>query len=105
MDESFVALMNSIIDDGAYALNLDKQAVNIVRIAKEESMLVDEALYYTVDEVTSMLKIRPPSTTSILDTLRSNGFKASRTALSLRGFRTDANIRDICSLVRALVDQ
>ncbi len=105
MDEGFVALMNSIIDDEAYALNLDRQAVNIVRIAKEESVLVDEALYYTVDEVTSMLKIRPPSTASILDVLRSNGFKASRTALSLRGFRTDASIRDICSLVRALVDK
>ncbi|MEM2923237.1 MAG: tRNA (guanine(10)-N(2))-dimethyltransferase [Candidatus Nitrosocaldus sp.] len=103
MDGSFVDTMNRVMDDEAYPLNLDKQAVNIVRIAREESMLVDEALYYTVDEVTSMLKIRPPSTASILDALRSNGFKAVRTCLSSRGFRTDANIKEVCDVVRALI--
>ncbi|MEM2919488.1 MAG: tRNA (guanine(10)-N(2))-dimethyltransferase [Candidatus Nitrosocaldus sp.] len=105
MDEGFVDWMNRIIDDATtttYALNLDRQTVNIVRIAREESMLGEEALYYTVDEVTSMLKVRPPSTASILDALRSNGFKASRTCLSFRGFRTDANIKEICSIIRAL---
>ncbi|MFN4336313.1 MAG: tRNA (guanine-N1)-methyltransferase [Candidatus Nitrosocaldus sp.] len=101
MDEGFVYSMNRVIDDIGYDLNLDKEAVNIVRIAREESML-GEALYYTVDEVTRMLKVRPPSTASILDALRGNGFKASRTSLSLRGFRTNANIKEISNIIRAL---
>ncbi len=101
MDEGFVYSMSRVIDDMGYDLNLDKEAVKIVRIAREESML-GEALYYTVDEVTSMLKVRPPSTASVLDMLRSNGFKASRTSLSLRGFRTNANIKEVCDIIRAL---
>ncbi|MCS7141489.1 MAG: tRNA (guanine(10)-N(2))-dimethyltransferase [Candidatus Nitrosocaldus sp.] len=103
MDAGFVDLMNRVIGDDAYSLSLDKRALDIVRMAKEESR-EEDALYYTVDEITSMLRVRPPTTASILDALRGSGFRACRTCLSPRGFRTDASIDEICRIVRALVD-
>jgi len=95
MDSEFVKQMY----DNTYKRSeyMDKHSLTILDIARDEA---DIPLYYTIDEVSRILKSRPLGIREIVELLRSNGFSASRTSLAFRGFRTDASIDDIIGLVR-----
>jgi len=62
--------------------------------------LTDTPLYYTLDEISRILKMRPISIQDMISMLKANGFKASRTSLAFKGFRTDASIDDILKIIK-----
>jgi tRNA (guanine26-N2/guanine27-N2)-dimethyltransferase len=96
MDSSFINKMYNI--SNTFAGFMDKQCITILNIAKDE--LTDTPLYYTLDEVSRILKMRPISIQDMISMLKANGFKASRTSLAFKGFRTDASIDDILKIIK-----
>jgi len=98
MDSSFVNKMYNNISTNTFAGFMDKQCITILNIAKDE--LTDTPLYYTLDEISRILKMRPISIQDMIRILKANGFKASRTSLSFKGFRTDASIDDILKIIK-----
>lgn len=95
MDNAFINSIYRALHDTYY---IDRQAMHIVEIARDE--LIDAPLYYTVDEIASILKMRPLSMQEITQMLRDHGFNASRTSLSFKGFRTNASMDDILAAVK-----
>ncbi|HKM75577.1 MAG TPA: tRNA (guanine(10)-N(2))-dimethyltransferase [Candidatus Bathyarchaeia archaeon] len=61
------------------------------------------ALYYRVDFLSHVLRIRPPKISDVLTTLQEKKFSAVRTHFHPNGFRTDAPHQEVVSVVRALV--
>ncbi len=96
MDSSFVNKMYNT--SAKFASFMDKQCMTILNIAKNE--LTDTPLYYTLDEISRILKMRPLSIQDMISMLKLNGFKASRTSLAFKGFRTDASIDDILKIIK-----
>lgn len=90
-DKQFIEYMINAYDE-----SLDKRCIKILSIARDE---VDLLSYYSMDQISKRLKVAPLRIERILDILRSNGFKASRTSLMLNGFRTDADYSTIIRLL------
>ena len=61
------------------------------------------ALYYRVDYLSHVLRIRPPKISEVLTILREKQFSAVRTHFHPNGFRTDAPHQEVVSVVRDLV--
>lgn len=61
--------------------------------------------FYTLDEIAAIIKSGPLPLQSMISRLRDAGFIASATSFSPTGFRTDADIADICSIMRAAKSQ
>lgn len=64
----------------------------IETIASESS---GDVTYYIIDELTSLLKISPPSKNAVLKKLREMGYNASPTHFNGKGFRTNAPLKEI----------
>jgi tRNA (guanine26-N2/guanine27-N2)-dimethyltransferase len=60
------------------------------------------ALYYRVDYLSHVLRIRPPKISEVLTILREKRFSAVRTHFHPNGFRSDAPHQEIVSVVRDL---
>ncbi len=58
--------------------------------------------HYRTDALARTLKIKPPGRDAILQALRDEGYRASRTHFSPIGFRTDASSREIGSVMKSL---
>lgn len=56
--------------------------------------------YFRTDEISAKLKTNPPSVHKIIEKLQSVGFAASKAALNTSAFKTDANIREILSVLK-----
>ncbi len=92
----------------------DKEFVEHM-ILKSSELMVDKAcekslkkclaesempgIYFTLDEIASRMKSSPPKLEDAIIKLQNNGFKASSTSFSPTGFRTDANIKEIISII------
>jgi tRNA (guanine26-N2/guanine27-N2)-dimethyltransferase len=68
----------------------------IIRIIKKE---LDTLFFYTTEEISKALKINEPRAIDIVKALKENGYKASLTHFSSKGFKTDANFDDVLKLV------
>ncbi len=99
MDSTFINKMYNNIYNDTFAGFMDKQCITILNIARDE--LTDTPLYYTLDEISRLLKMRPISIQDMISMLKANGFKASRTSLAFKGFRTDASIDDILKIIKS----
>ena len=69
------------------------------RISQE---LDSPALYYRTDEFARTLRIKPPGIVEVIETLHRAGYQATRTHFAPNGFRTDAQIGGLISLLRNL---
>ena len=55
-------------------------------------------MYFTIDEIASMMKISPPKLEKAIEKLQKDGFLASPTSLNSTGFRTNAQINEIIEI-------
>lgn len=68
--------------------------------------LLEEAnvpFYYDLHAIAKRISKSPPSVERVIEKLRDEGFAASRTAFSGTGFKTDADIEDIVSIIETLI--
>ncbi|MBN2042983.1 MAG: hypothetical protein JW754_04220 [Candidatus Aenigmarchaeota archaeon] len=73
------------------------------RNPKELQMTVEELdipFYYDLHSICRRLRKSPPKMDKILEALKGEGYRASRTRFCLNGFRTDAGIKTIKKLVK-----
>ena len=71
---------------------------SILRTCLEEDD--DIPYYFITDEIAAKLKTSPYSVERAIERLSEAGYRASKTILNTRGFRTDAKIKDILNLLR-----
>ena len=55
--------------------------------------------YFTLDEISSILKTSPKKLDKVLTILHNNGYQGSKTAFDYTGFKTNANIRQVESIM------
>ena len=91
-DRTFVKQMIDEISE----LNVNKICEKDLMKCFAESEM--SGVYFTLDEIASKIKISPPKLVDVISKLQNNGFKASATAFSPTGFRTNANIQEIFSI-------
>lgn len=60
------------------------------------------AFYYRTDALARVLRIKPPAIREVVNALHDAGYKASRTHFDPNGFRTDAQIEGLTSLLHNL---
>jgi tRNA (guanine26-N2/guanine27-N2)-dimethyltransferase len=60
----------------------------------------DIPYYFVTDEIATKLKASPHSVEKVVEKLSGSGYRASKTSLNTRGFKTDARINDVLSLLR-----
>jgi tRNA (guanine26-N2/guanine27-N2)-dimethyltransferase len=76
------------------------------RLSKILSLIKDEVeappTYYTVDSICHRLHRAPPSPNQVIEDLKSQGYYATRTHFDGGGFKTDATIKEITSLLNQL---
>ena len=70
-----------------------------------ETELDSAPFYYTTDSAAAAFRTKPPPISTLLSSLRGNGFQASRTHFNPCGFRTDAPTSQIASLFSMLTDE
>lgn len=77
-------------------LVVDKKCKKIL----DKSILEAEmpGMYFTIDEIASMMKISPPKLEKAIEKLQKDGFLASPTSLNSTGFRTNAQINEIIEI-------
>lgn len=56
--------------------------------------------YFSIDEISSILKTAPMKLSVIIEKMSSSGFRASKTILNPAGFKTNASIVDILSILK-----
>jgi tRNA (guanine26-N2/guanine27-N2)-dimethyltransferase len=71
---------------------------SILRMCLEEHD--DIPYYFITDEIAAKLKTSPYSVQRTIERLSEAGYRASKTILNTRGFKTDAKIKDILNLLR-----
>jgi tRNA (guanine26-N2/guanine27-N2)-dimethyltransferase len=83
--------------------NLNKKSN---RLSKIISLIRNEAeappTYYTVDSICHRIRKAPPSPDRVIEDLKSQGYSASKTHFNGGGFKTDASITEITSLLNKL---
>jgi tRNA (guanine26-N2/guanine27-N2)-dimethyltransferase len=76
------------------------------RLSKILSLIKDEVeappTYYTVDSICHRLHRAPPSPNQVIEDLKSQGYYATKTHFDGGGFKTDATIKEITSLLNQL---
>ena len=55
-------------------------------------------VYFTLDEIASIMKTSPPKLDDAINKLKNNGFMASPTSFAPTGFRTNANIKEVITV-------
>jgi len=78
--------------------HMDVKVQRFVELWEEEALA--PPLFYTTDEISSLLKISPPSITRFIQELKARGFVACRTHFSPTGFKTNASIKDLEGFLR-----
>jgi tRNA (guanine26-N2/guanine27-N2)-dimethyltransferase len=61
--------------------------------------------YYTTEAIASAYRVKPPSLELLIQSLRTNGYSATRTHFSSTGFRTDASLQAIVACFRSVADK
>jgi tRNA G26 N,N-dimethylase Trm1 len=56
--------------------------------------------YFITDEIAAKLKTSPQSVAEAIERLSRSGYRVSKTSLDKRGFKTDAGIKEILTLLR-----
>ncbi|MHC1623964.1 MAG: tRNA (guanine(10)-N(2))-dimethyltransferase [Candidatus Methanospirareceae archaeon] len=84
---------------GKRELGKKKEAMKIVHTCIHE---LDIPFYYEHHALCKALKVPPPSISSLIDALRSNGFSASRTHFSDAAVKTDARVDEIKAILKEL---
>jgi tRNA (guanine26-N2/guanine27-N2)-dimethyltransferase len=92
MDASNLKKIHSSIEDNVIVDG------SILRTCLEEND--DIPYYFITDEIAAKLKTSPYSVEQTIERLSEVGYRASRTILNTRGFKTDAKIEDILNLLR-----
>ncbi|MGD1835940.1 MAG: tRNA (guanine(10)-N(2))-dimethyltransferase [Nitrososphaeraceae archaeon] len=57
--------------------------------------------YFTLDEISSILKTSPKKLDQLLSILHNHGYRGSKTAFDYTGFKTNANISQVASIMRS----
>jgi tRNA (guanine26-N2/guanine27-N2)-dimethyltransferase len=92
-DKNFV---DSMISE-AKNLKVDKSCTTYLEKCQEE---VDMSpAYFTLDEIGHRNQSAPPSLEKIIEKIRGIGLRATKTSMNSTGFKTDARIDEILSLV------
>jgi tRNA (guanine26-N2/guanine27-N2)-dimethyltransferase len=78
-------------------LNTTKKIEKYLELWKEEANM--PPYFYETNEISSLTKTQPKPLMSMIEDLKDHGFLASRTHFSPNGFKTDADITEITSLV------
>jgi tRNA (guanine26-N2/guanine27-N2)-dimethyltransferase len=60
----------------------------------------DIPYYFITDEIAAKLKTSPQSVAKTIERLSNSGYRSSKTSLDKRGFRTEAGINEILTLLR-----
>jgi tRNA (guanine26-N2/guanine27-N2)-dimethyltransferase len=84
---------------GKRELGKKKEAMKIVHACIHE---LDIPFYYEHHALCKALKVPPPSISSLIEALHSNGFSASRTQFSDTAIKTDAGIDEIKAILKEL---
>jgi tRNA (guanine26-N2/guanine27-N2)-dimethyltransferase len=78
-------------------LKVDKSCMNFLEKCQEEVDM--PPAYFTLDEIGHRNQSAPPSLDKIIEKIKSIGGKATKTSMNPTGFKTDARIDEILSLV------
>ena len=78
-------------------LKVDKSCMNFLGKCQEEVDM--PPAYFTLDEIGHRNQSAPPSLDKIIEKIRGIGGRASKTSMNPTGFKTDAKIDEILSLV------
>jgi len=81
-------------------LETDKVCEKILLKCLEEAEM--PGIYYTVDEIASLMKSSPPKLEKAISSLKENGFTSSITAFNPTGFRTNADINEIIEIFKTI---
>ncbi len=93
-DDSFCSKVLDVLR--AREMGKKREAMKIVGTCMGE---LDIPFYYEYHNICKTLRISPPPFQYLIDALRASGYKASRTHFSDTGFKTDAGIEAIKSLL------
>ena len=93
-DEDFIKIMKHEVK----TLQVDKKCEKILDKCLEEVEL--PPTYYTLDEIASITKSAPVGLENAIKLIQNSGFTASRTCLNPTGFRTNAKISQICTILK-----
>ena len=94
-DEEFIRIMKDEVKN----LQVDKRCEKILDKCLEEVEL--PPTYYTLDEIASITKSAPVGLEKAIKQIQNSGFVASRTSLNPTGFRTNAKISQICTILKS----
>ncbi len=78
-------------------LTVDKRCEKTLRKCLAESDM--PGIYFTLDEIASRMKSSPPKLEEAINKLQNNGFIASSTSFNPTGFRTNATIKEIITVI------
>jgi len=76
----------------------NSEAKKLLEIINEECNM--PPFFYTLDAIASKLKKEEPKVIEMIEKLRKNGFKASRTHLHPKGIKTDASYEEFISIFK-----
>jgi len=97
-DPAFTEAVLREVEGASYRLR--RAEASLVRVLREEAEA--PPLFYTLSELSRRLKVREPPMDRVLEELRSMGYRASRTHFHPKGFKTDADLEVVESIVRGL---
>lgn len=78
-------------------LKVDKSCINFLEKCKEEIDM--PPAYFTLDEIGHRNQSAPPSLEKIIEKIKGIGGRATKTSMNSTGFKTDARIDEILSLI------
>ncbi|MDC0194494.1 tRNA (guanine-N1)-methyltransferase [Candidatus Nitrosopelagicus sp.] len=93
-DKEFISMMKNEVKE----LQVDKKCEKILEKCIDEEGL--PPTYYTLDEIASITKSAPFALDKAIKKLQNSGYNASKTSLNPTGFRTNAKINEICSILK-----
>ncbi|MGA9140255.1 MAG: tRNA (guanine(10)-N(2))-dimethyltransferase [Methanocella sp.] len=96
-DDGFVDSVIETIETGPFGKK--ERALRMLRIIRDE---IDVPMYYDHHILCRDLKATPTTIGVLIDALRAQGFRASRTHYSGTGFKTDAPVNEIKSTILRL---
>ena len=96
-DDDFVSSVIDTIDAGPFGKK--ERALRMLRIIRDE---IDVPMYYDQHILCRDLKATPTSIGVLIDALRAQGFRASRTHYSGIGFKTDAPANEVKATILRL---
>ncbi|MBM3292236.1 tRNA (guanine(10)-N(2))-dimethyltransferase [Candidatus Bathyarchaeota archaeon] len=79
-------------------VNWEPRLIQLLDTLKQENQAPPS--YYNLDEICSKLGISSESLDKFIDKIRSSGFNAYKTHFDDRGFKTNANIQQLASLLK-----